>query len=713
MPPELAIDKHARYFKFALTMLPSSATNLDATRMTLVHLCLVGLAALGRLDATLPLQDRQAMVEWIYAQQIPATGDNAAYRGFRGGSLFGPHAACASAASNSANVAATYSALGALLLLGDDLSRVDAAAVVAALRHIQLPSGSFAPHPGTTESDPRFIYCACAISAMLGDWSGVDRDAATRFIVSCVGLDGGLSQAPLHESHGGHLYCCIASLALMGRLDALPDRSRTLHWALMRLGSTAEQGGYQGRANKAADVCYSFWIGAAVELLGGHNLVDPALLADFTLACEAPYGGVAKCPGAQPDPLHAALAIVGLGFFDAGAPRMSPALLLPEALHMHRARKVGYYTAWSIYDRGFLPADVPAERLTHINYGFAKLDGNRIALGDAWADVEKPYDGGVRGNFGALNSAHGPVRRRNPHIRTLISVGGWTWSGGFSAMAASPESRREFVCSVGDFLEAHAFDGVDIDWEHPVEGGMDGNAHSPHDAENYLRLLHELRQHLDAERAPPRFGRYEITIATSAAPAVYRHLNLAAIAHAVDAINIMAYDYAGPWSASTAHQQNLFGPAAGDSGLSGNATVSDYLRRGVPPHKINLGVGFYGRGFANVDHHASPVAALPGLGCPFRGVPDGTWEAGSFDYKALRRTHLAPDSGYSAHWDDDAKAPILFSASDRVLITYEDPIAVSWKADYVLRNKLGGIMIWELSQDHEGELLAKICEYLG
>ncbi|KAJ1780320.1 hypothetical protein IW139_001772 [Coemansia sp. RSA 353] len=385
---------------------------------------------------------------------------------------------------------------------------------------------------------------------------------------------------------------------------------------------------------------------------------------------------------------------------------------------MPRTRKIGYFTAWSIYDRGFVPADVAVERLTHINYGFAKLENNRIALGDPWADVEKPFpttsygSDSVKGNFGEFNNADSPVRQRNPHLRSLISVGGWTWSGGFSAMAASPQSRAEFVHSVGDFLQRYTFDGIDIDWEHPVEGGMDGSPHSPNDAHNYLELLRELRQHLDHLPAP-RFGRYEITIATSATPSVYRHLDLAAIAHVVDHINIMTYDYAGSWSSVTGHQQNLFRPAAGDSGINGNDTVSDYIHRGVPPHKVVLGVGFYGRGFSNVDHRSGAVPGLPGLGCAFSGVPNGTWEAGSFDYKDLRANHMQSNSNYTVHWDDAAKAPILYSADERVMITFDDAIAVSWKADYVLKRGLGGIMIWELSQDYEGELLAKICEYLG
>ncbi|KAJ2005020.1 geranylgeranyl transferase type-1 subunit beta [Coemansia thaxteri] len=330
MAPQLAVDRHARYFRMCLSGLPQQMTSLDAARMTFVQLSLVGLAALGRLDEMVAAGERAQMVEWIYGQQVLGDGsaDCAAYCGFRGGSLFGPHDLCDNVAANSGNVAATYSALCALLLLGDDLARVDGAAIVRALRLLQQESGCFAPHPGTTERDPRFVYCACAISAILGDWSGVDRDAAVAYIVSCSNPDGGMTQAPFHESHGGHVYCCVASLALMGRLDALPDRARTLRWALQRLGA-----GYQGRVNKPPDSCYAFWVGAAVEILGGHDLVDPSAVDAFLMQCETRFGGIAKWPDAHPDPLHAALGVVGFGFCHPDdLPRMSPTLLLPAAL---------------------------------------------------------------------------------------------------------------------------------------------------------------------------------------------------------------------------------------------------------------------------------------------------------------------------------------------------------------------------------------------
>lgn len=45
---------------------------------------------------------------------------------------------------------------------------------------------SFSSLPYGSEEDMRFIYCACAISYILDDWSGVDGAAMVRYVNSCL-----------------------------------------------------------------------------------------------------------------------------------------------------------------------------------------------------------------------------------------------------------------------------------------------------------------------------------------------------------------------------------------------------------------------------------------------------------------------------------------------------------------------------------------------
>ncbi|CAN0350572.1 unnamed protein product, partial [Phaeothamnion confervicola] len=136
---------------------------------------------------------------------------------------------------------------------------------------------------------------------------------------------------------------------------------------------------------------------------------------------------------------------------------------------------VGYYPEWGIYERKFNVADCPAEALDVVNYAFASIKDGKIALNDPWADVQKPFPGdaegqAVKGNFHQLAR----LRARNPKLRCLISIGGWTMSGSFSDVALTEFSRHKFANSVVDFCKRYGFDGADIDWEYPGGGGLAG-----------------------------------------------------------------------------------------------------------------------------------------------------------------------------------------------------------------------------------------------
>lgn len=88
---------------------------------------------------------------------------------------------------------------------------------------------------------------------------------------------------------------------------------------------------------------------------------------------------------------------------------------------------LAYFTAWSIYGRNYFVADILADRITHINYAFANINASgQITLGDSYADVDRffPNDTDsqpLKGNFNQLTI----LKQKYPHLRTLISVGGW------------------------------------------------------------------------------------------------------------------------------------------------------------------------------------------------------------------------------------------------------------------------------------------------
>ena len=183
-------------------------------------------------------------------------------------------------------------------------------------------------------------------------------------------------------------------------------------------------------------------------------------------------------------------------------------------------RVVGYLASWGVNSKGTRIADLPARDLTHIFYAFGLIDENgRRVFGDPCIDIgacraasgnssarpappvnTKMIGATPAGNFGALKL----LKAKNPHLKLLISIGGWTGSGRFSDAALTQASRQRFTESALDLFIRRwpgLFDGIDIDWEFPVAGGMQGNVERPVDRENFTQLLADLRRALDAQGA--------------------------------------------------------------------------------------------------------------------------------------------------------------------------------------------------------------------
>jgi chitinase len=362
-------------------------------------------------------------------------------------------------------------------------------------------------------------------------------------------------------------------------------------------------------------------------------------------------------------------------------------------------RIIGYYTSWSIYARDYQVLDIPGEQLSHINYAFANIDNDigECLLGDTQADG---------GNFAQFLV----LKERFPHLKVFISIGGWTWSGKFSDVALTEASRNIFVEScINLFLKGSyegIFDGIDIDWEYPVGGGLSDNVTRPEDKHNYTLLMETFRSQLD-ELGEQTGREYLLTIAAPASPNNYSNYELQALARHLDWINVMTYDYHGGWDMETNFNAPLYAtkldPTGG--GLNIDATIQGYLDAGVPAEQIVLGVPFYGRGWAGV------LDVEKGLYQDAMYLPEGTWEKGVFDYKDLAANYVN-QGDFVRYWHAEVKVPWLYSPSQGIFITYDDPQTMRVKAEYINMLGLGGVMFWELSAD-DGSLLGTLNEHLN
>jgi chitinase len=372
----------------------------------------------------------------------------------------------------------------------------------------------------------------------------------------------------------------------------------------------------------------------------------------------------------------------------------------PAAQTAAGSKVVGYFTEWGVYDRGYhvknIESSGSADRLTHINYSFGNVTGGKCAMGDAYAATDRAYtatdsvdgvadtwDQPLRGNFNQLLK----LKKKHPDLKILWSFGGWTWSGGFAQAAQNPEA---FAQSCYDLVEnsqwADVFDGIDIDWEYPNACGLSCDT-SGRDA--FPKLMSALRA---------KFGQdYLVTAAITADATAGGKIDAADYAGAaqyVDWYNPMTYDFFGAWDAAgptAPHSPLTSYPGIPKEDFHTSATIAKLKGLGIPPSKLLLGLGFYGRGWTGVTQSEPGGTAT--------GPAKGTYENGIEDYKVLRTS--CPATG--------TVGGTAYAKCGNDWWSYDTPQTIATKMAYKNEQGLGGTFFWELSGDTaDGELIKAI-----
>jgi chitinase len=354
---------------------------------------------------------------------------------------------------------------------------------------------------------------------------------------------------------------------------------------------------------------------------------------------------------------------------------------------------VGYYPSWGTY-QGFNIAQIAASGVTHVNYAFANIMDGKVELGDPRADKD---------NFKQIDE----LKKANPQLKTIISVGGWTWSGQFSEISLSNYSRTKFADSAVQFIRAYGFDGVDLDWEYPVSGGLAANHARAADKHNFTLLLQAVRDKLDAAQLKDG-KKYSLTIAAGAFQSYVNNTEMGQVAAIVDWVNLMTYDYHGDWENESNYNAPLYSDPQDPNNAKSNvdATVSAFLKAGVPSNKLIVGIPFYGRSWTNCS------MANHGLHQTCKGVAKGVIADGIHEYGNLEKQGWINGKGFVRYWNNNAKVPWLYNKATGTFITYEDPESIAYKANYIKNKGLGGAMVWELSQDINQTLLNKLVNSL-
>ena len=323
---------------------------------------------------------------------------------------------------------------------------------------------------------------------------------------------------------------------------------------------------------------------------------------------------------------------------------------------------IGCYAEWT--DARYPLSGIPGDKLTHVNYAFGKIG----------PDNKLTYKDGL---FAQITS----LKQKYPHLEFILSVGGWTDSGPFYEMAATEDGRVAFATSCAEFLKKYPqFDGIDLDWEHPVIGGLQRSG-QPRDADNYVLLLSAVRKAIGPGAL--------LTIAVSAGARGIEPLKYTEMVPFLDWVSPMTYDFHSG-GLRTGFNSALYNHDDPSPKANLHDAVQALIQKGVPRDKLAAGVAFFGKGWKGVES-ADPwtmgTAALP--------IGNG--------YRAIAETFLK-NPAYVRHWDDVAKVPWLYNAASKEWISYDDPESIRLKGEYVAAQKLAGAMFWELSHD-DGALL--------
>jgi len=303
--------------------------------------------------------------------------------------------------------------------------------------------------------------------------------------------------------------------------------------------------------------------------------------------------------------------------------------------------------------KGLITVNVSPNKLSIINYAFVDVRNNRAWLHREATDTI---------NFRHLNE----LKKLNPALRVVISIGGWTWSGKFSDAVLTDTARLAFAASAADIVGKYDLDGVDIDWEYPGRPGLEGNIYRPDDKQNYTLMFRDIRHSLDS-LSKLTGKKYLVSTAAGGFATYLDNTEMGKASQYLDYINLMTYDFSGNVAE---HHTNLYNTKLYKAKDYADNAVNAFIAAGVPANKLVMGMAFYGR-----VYNLSPNAK--------RGIGDG----------------------YVRHRDRKAKASYLYNSEKRQFITYDDEWSVKKKCRYVLAKKMGGVMFWEYSSDPKEYLL--------
>jgi chitinase len=307
-------------------------------------------------------------------------------------------------------------------------------------------------------------------------------------------------------------------------------------------------------------------------------------------------------------------------------------------------------------------------RPRHINFSLYTHLFHAFAVPDAEGNIRKDEN---------VPSRALAAQAHKSSVKVVLSLGGWGWDKEFASIVAKPAAEARYVNTVITSVDESDYDGIDLDWEYPD---------NEREIVGFERLVRTFRKRLDslgARKARPMV----LTMAASSDPGTLRWLDRKLLLETMDWINVMTYDFAGPWTTFAGHHSPLFASSRQPGGRPrSTADTMKYLveERGLPPSRLAVGVPLYGRGFAVSKPYASTKDSAKAT------IPRG-------NYSNLHR--LIHEQGWTRQWDAETQSSWLIAPDRKIVIGYDDAESVALKTEWTMKQGFRGIFFWQIAGD--------------
>lgn len=342
---------------------------------------------------------------------------------------------------------------------------------------------------------------------------------------------------------------------------------------------------------------------------------------------------------------------------------------------------VCYISSWAVYRSGagsFSLKNFDPNLCTHVVHAYAGLDveRNTIKSLDRWQDLKDNY--GLGGYEKLVN-----LRNSYPHLKVMISMGGWNeGSMKYSKLAASQQRRQVFAENALNFIRRYGFDGLDLDWEYPTQRGGE-----PNDRENFVQLVRELSQ---------KFKKNNLLLTSTIEAKQYvidAAYDIENLTKYLDLLHVKCYDYRGIWN----QKIGFNAPLAGDEVHNVEFTIEHLLALGAPPNKLVLGLPFHGRTFIadSIFYTRIGDPAETSFSGPYTNID------GYIGYNEICTELNAKSSFWNQAWDPEASEVIarMQDGSKTKVIVYDSTRSIAAKVRYAVQKNLRGLMASSIDTD--------------